>query len=47
MIDASFLANSNEIKNKLQDMYASIADITNFKLLIKKVSLSLWINSQS
>ena len=31
MIDASFVANCNEIKSKLQDMYVSITNVTNFQ----------------
>ena len=31
MIDASFVTNCNEIKSKLQDMYVSITNITNFE----------------
>ena len=31
MIDASFIANCNEIKSKLQDMRFSITNVTSFK----------------
>ena len=31
MIDASFVADCNEIKSKLQDMYISITNVTNFQ----------------
>ena len=31
MIDASFVANCNEVKGKLQDMYVSITNVTSFQ----------------
>ena len=48
MIDASFVANCDEIKSKLQDMYVSITNVTNVKdelSIINKERLNVTVDN--